>query len=69
MKCDCIAKVEEALKEGYPEAKLNTSFIFPDMKQTLVISFLYQPAGNKRKKTGNLIVIYCPFCGKRSNKI
>lgn len=65
MLCDCIKIVQEGLRKEYPEAKLETGFTFPDMKEALYIRFTYQPKGKKREKHQALICIYCPFCGKK----
>ncbi len=76
MKCDCIKKSEEKLKEmGYHEAECkNISFFLGEsITSYLMIPFAYR----KEKKNGDygqgektidVKINYCPFCGIDLNK-
>ena len=71
MKCDCIRKIEEELGKEYPEARINAGLSFPEMKKEIIIEFSYQPTSTyqnkkRKRKTGNLVASYCPFCGTKS---
>lgn len=64
MNCKCIAEIEDKLRPTHPQARINTSFTFPDMNEMIVVEFTYQPENLKRKKVGTLVIGFCPFCGK-----
>lgn len=70
--CDCLNKVEHAMKNNLPN-KLDISMnVLFDMKGNTYPEISYQYHRKKRdgkpeKKvsTGNIIPTYCPFCGKK----
>jgi len=78
--CDCLDKVNEAIREKYGdiEAEVNVGFSFSFAGETSTV----RPSGlaaqyRKKKKDGtfatkkttvNITPVYCPFCGEEYKK-
>jgi hypothetical protein len=76
MSCDCIEKIEAAIRKdtGDPEARFKVGFRF--IKEKAIKPLIYIPievSYRKRKKDGtfgrikemDMIGTFCPFCGKK----
>ena len=65
MKCNCIQLVEQALSiSGFPEARIEVGFSFPDGKEHIMLPYNYLPKGKKKRKTEIIAASFCPFCGE-----
>lgn len=76
--CDCIEKVNEAIREQYedPEASVNVGFSFGGNKLSVKPSGLAMQF-RKKKKDGSfqekktivcITPVFCPFCGTEYKK-
>lgn len=70
MKCDCIKKVEEKLKQasGDPNAKIDVMLTFPKMNERIYIPYTFREKKKDgtfgKEKAGKLALTKCPFCGE-----
>lgn len=69
MNCNCVNLIDEKLAEE--NLALDTVFILgPPFETTLAISTHWKDAEKKPrgKKPKTIIVSYCPFCGKKTER-
>lgn len=66
MNCNCIETINRRLKKENLE--LDTLLVFGSMISTLFIPTQWKDESEKPrgKKPTKIVVIYCPFCGKKA---
>ena len=63
--CDCVAELDEKLKEYNTEFDKVIYFEKPDMRMKSTIQIAMKKIEPRGKKPIRLFLAYCPFCGEK----